>query len=132
MKKKVFVTMLTLAVMLSSSVVCYAAGTGFTRKFVDSNQWTHIEYDLKEGNSLMGKVRISTLYDANGNYASNYKYLRVSAGQPGGSTIAERGVWTSLSYPAAAQMQGQYVPLYGMGNNPSLDCYASGTWDADY
>ena len=56
MKKKVFVTMLTLAVMLSSSVVCYAAGTGFSRKFVDSNQWTHIEYDLKEGSSLMGKV----------------------------------------------------------------------------
>ena len=80
----------------------------------------------------MGKVYIATLYDANGAVAPNYRYLKLRAGNSTSTTVVERGEWTSINYPGAAQMQGDAVSLYGMGNNPSLDCYASGTWDADY
>lgn len=131
MRKKLLVTVLTMAAMLSISMVCSAAYTEFSKEFVDSNQWGYLASDWKENNSTIGKVWITKLYDANGNEASNYKQLKVRVSGTDAAVTVTKGKWCNVPLTFDYRLAGQYVSLDGMGNNPSLDCYASGAWDAD-
>ena len=128
MRKKILV-LLVLLFAFSIVGTCLAGELSFNKKFVDSNSWTLIGSAVKDSDGSYGEVRISKMYDSNQEEAANYKKLKVKAAPNGNQTLVYKGDWCEVPIPLAYQLKGTSIQLFGMGNDPSLDCYITGYWN---
>ena len=126
--RKNFVSGIVLAaiIILYAAPVVRAASIEFYSRFVDSNQWTYICQEVKETTTSSVDVYISALYKADGS-SSNYQYVKECACLGTSCTIA-LGYVETLPLSSVHQSAGSHIQLYLKGNNPALDCKASGTF----
>lgn len=100
----------------------------FSSAYVDSNTYTPVVTGTKQTGTANTALYITNLYKADGS-ASSYKRVYAKATSSGTPVSAQLGMWYSLSLPSASQAAGSKIILYLMGNDPALDCRASGYWD---
>lgn len=130
MKTKLRTVVLTLClVVLMASMAVSVLGTEvtFSKKYVDSNTYTGIAAATKETTTSTACVYISAIYKADGS-ASTYSRLYAMATYVGESKVIRSGRSTDIPIPADYQGAGNYIVLYLMGYDPSLDCRVSGSW----
>ena len=108
MKKRIFVTVLAVVMMFTTSLVCFAGQSNFSQMkiFVDSNQWTYMAFAYKDTNSADSSVLITKMYDAAGNLRNDFNFLHVKAGSNGNAYVAQKGYWSYLKIPSSCQMAG--------------------------
>ena len=121
MKKqsKVLSVVLTVALAISMTSVCFAEAKTFTKVNVDSNSYS----------SETATVNITDIYKANGD-PSNYRRVNAKATSTGTPENIEKGSDYELDIPSSYQGKGSMVTLYCMGNDPALDCKISGRFNA--
>ncbi len=100
----------------------------FTKKYVDSNQFTYVTQAVKQTNSDTAAVKITNMYKEDGS-DSNYWRFYVRPTLTGGQYLIQKDKWYDLRIPATMQNAGTTVQLYAMGHDPSLDCRVSGYWN---
>lgn len=130
MKKqsKVLSAVLTVALAISMTSVCFAEGKTFEKRSVDSNTFVSVTGYTKTQTSGTADVKITEIYKADGS-ASNYKKVYAKVNRDGAEKSIEKGTEDILDIPANAQGKGTVIFLYCKGNNPSLDCQVSGWFD---
>lgn len=128
MKKLLKTAATTVAILMLMGTMAMGAQITLSSVFVDSNTYTYVASGTKQtgtGNTLL---YITNLYKADGS-ASPYRRVYAKATSLGTPVSAQLGSWYSLVLPSAYQAAGSKVSLYLMGNDPALDCRASGYWD---
>lgn len=118
---------LTAMVLASCTFVGSAAEATFSKKFVDSNQFTYVAAATKATKSSTADVKITEMYKSDGS-SSSYQYLYVRASSDGSQKRVKKGQYYEVNLPSSLQERGAWVSLYAKGNNPSLDCKVSGYW----
>jgi hypothetical protein len=118
-----------LAAFLLSSLPVYANELAITDKFVDSNQWTYVGSATKSVTSSYASVKITVLKKSNGT-ASNYEKLKVKATSTGIAYTATRTEWKDILIPSAYRAAGKSIAYYCEGNDPALDCLATGYFNS--
>ena len=131
MKKqsKVLSVVLTVALAISMTSVCFAEAKTFTKVNVDSNSYSYIVRYTKTQRSETATVNITDIYKANGD-PSNYRRVNAKATSTGTPENIEKGSDYELDIPSSYQGKGSMVTLYCMGNDPALDCKISGRFNA--
>lgn len=118
----------TAAVLMLMGTMVWGVQMNFSSVYVDSNTYTPVVTGTKQTSIGNTQLYINNLYKADGS-ASSYRRVYAKATSSGTPVSAQLGSWCSLALPSAYQMAGSRVILYLMGNDPSLDCRASGYWD---
>lgn len=131
LKNRVFSLCLVFALALSLTTVCFAAEYNFSsyKKSVDSNSWSYIGAATKGSATTDGELKITKIYDADGNESSLFSQVYAKATTDGTSTLVTKGDWYDVPIPSAYQAAGKSVSLYCMGHIPWLDCKISGYWN---
>lgn len=80
---------LVLALMVALSSVCFAEEFNFSnlKKSVDSNSWSYIGSATKDSATENGELKITKMYDADGNETSLYSQVYAKATSSGTSTL---------------------------------------------
>ncbi|MDR2044971.1 MAG: hypothetical protein LBQ15_11570 [Clostridium sp.] len=122
---------LVLALVFVMPSVCFAAEYDFSsvKKSVDSNSWSYIGSATKDKAGSVGEIKVTKMYDADGNESSSYSQVYAKATGNGTSKLVTKGSWYEVAIPAASQSQGSSVGLYCQGHTPWLDCKISGYWN---
>ncbi|MCI8409603.1 MAG: hypothetical protein HFJ09_10105 [Lachnospiraceae bacterium] len=134
--KKAIVIVAAIASVLSVGREVLAASKTFSKKFVDSNQWTTVVSATKDSTSGFCSVTINDIYDANGK-ACNYKkvkaacYYSKNVAVNNSSYTVTKGKMCIMGYKGGFSVIGRTMTLKAMGNNPSLDCRISGAFNPD-
>ena len=129
MKKRIFATVLTIALMFSLSGVCFAAESAFTMKKIDSKTYTYVTAATKDNTGSNAEVKIAKFYDASQNFSWFYTRAWVKATSSGDGCIGILNVWVPVSIPTEYRSAGDSVSMYAHGFNPALDCYITGYWN---
>ena len=128
MKKFLTTAAATLSTLMLMGSMAWGVQMNFSSAYVDSNTYTPVVTGTKQTGTANTALYITTLYKADGS-ASSYKRVYAKATSSGTPVSAQLGMWYSLSLPSASQAAGSKIILYLMGNDPALDCRASGYWD---
>ena len=130
-KKRILSLSLVFILALSLSTVCFASEYNFTnlKLSVDSNSWSYIGSATKSSTTTDGELKITKIYDADGNESFMYTQVYAKATSDGISTLVTKGEWCDVPIPSAYQSTGQSVSLYCKGHIPWLDCKISGYWN---
>jgi hypothetical protein len=130
-KKRTFIVYVAViaSALILSTISAFANELSITNKNVDSNTWTYVGYATKSTTSSYATVKITKLLTANGS-ASLYTLLKVKATSTGTSYTVTLGVNTDIPIPSGSRAAGTAVGYYCMGNNPALDCKASGYFNS--
>lgn len=99
----------------------------FTKRYVDSNEWTFVTTAKKETTTTTASIKVTAIYKADGS-DSDYWRLYAKASSGGTSTMITSGSWCDVQLPKTYQGAGKFVPLFLMGHDPSKDCQVSGYW----
>ncbi|MFA9379385.1 MAG: hypothetical protein ACERKZ_21965, partial [Lachnotalea sp.] len=102
--------------------------------FVDSNDWTQISSAKKSATTDTASVIIDTMYNSDKEVADNYTKLIVRLGETGKQSAEKtitKGKTYDLNITDKYKAKGQTLWLYAKGNNPKLDCYVDGTFNAN-
>ena len=129
MKKRIFATVLTIALMFSLSGVCFAAESVFSKVPIDSNEYELVTTAKKDTTGSNAEIKITAFYKADGSSSWTYTKAWVKATSSGEGRIGILNVWVPVPIPSAYRSAGKYVDLYAHGFNPSLDCCISGYWN---
>ena len=127
-KKMTLIPALVLGLTLMLSSVCFAEGVTFEKVLVDSNSFTTIAIARKYQTTPTAYFYLGNIYRANGT-DSNYKKIKVRVMDGDKIYTVEKGHFYNLDIPKDYQAAGWDVAVYGMGNDPALDCRVSGRWD---
>ena len=110
--------------ILTACLPVSAREVTFSKKFVDSNQWTYVtsatseSWDVKEG-----AVYIGDMFASDGSYAGYQNVWVKSDDNP--QVLAVRRAWVNVPFRV-----GMYnKKLYAMGHNPAIDCLITGYWN---
>lgn len=124
-------TGLVLALMVALSSVCFAEEFDFSnlKKSVDSNSWSYIGSATKDSATENGELKITKMYDADGNETSLYSQVYAKATSSGTSTLVTSGSWYDVPIPSSFQAASKSVSLYCKGHIPWIDCKISGYWN---
>lgn len=119
------------AVMVALSSVCFAEEFDFSnlKKSVDSNSWSYIGSATKDSATENGELKITKMYDADGNETSLYSQVYAKATSSGTSTLVTSGSWYDVPIPSSFQAASKSVSLYCKGHIPWIDCKISGYWN---
>ena len=128
MKKFLTTAAATLSTLMLMGSMAWGVQMNFSSAYVDSNTYTPVVTGTKQTGTANTALYITNLYKADGS-ASSYKRVYAKATSSGTPVSAQLGTWYSLSLPSASQAAGSKIILYLMGNDPALDCRASGYWD---
>ena len=128
MKKFLTTAAATLSTLMLMGSMAWGVQMNFSSAYVDSNTYTPVVTGTKQTGTANTVLYITNLYNADGS-ASSYKRVYAKATSSGTPVSAQLGMWYSLSLPSASQAAGSKIILYLMGNDPALDCRASGYWD---
>ena len=128
MKKRIFATILTIALMFSLSGVCFAAESAFTMKKIDSKTYTYVTAATKDNTGSNAEVKITLFHNASQDTAL-YSKAWVKATSSGDGRIGILGLWIPVPIPSAYRSAGKSVSMYAHGFNPALDCYITGYWN---
>lgn len=128
MKKFLTTAAATLSTLMLMGSMAWGVQMNFSSSYVDSNTYTPVVTGTKQTGTANTALYITNLYKADGS-ASSYKRVYAKATSSGTPVSAQLGMWYSLSLPSASQAAGSKIILYLMGNDPALDCRASGYWD---
>lgn len=128
MKKFLTTAAATLPTLMLMGSMAWGVQMNFSPAYVDSNTYTPVVTGTKQTGTANTVLYITNLYKADGS-ASSYKRVYAKATSSGTPVSAQLGMWYSLSLPSASQAAGSKIILYLMGNDPALDCRASGYWD---
>ena len=128
MKKFLTTAAATLSTLMLMGSMVWGVQMNFSSAYVDSNTYTPVVTGTKQTGTANTALYITNLYKADGS-ASSYKRVYAKATSSGTPVSAQLGMWYSLSLPSASQAAGSKIILYLMGNDPALDCRASGYWD---
>ena len=128
MKKFLTTAAATLSTLMLMGSLAWGVQMNFSSVYVDSNTYTPVVTGTKQTGTANTALYITNLYKADGS-ASSYKRVYAKATSSGTPVSAQLGRWYSLSLPSASQAAGSKIILYLMGNDPALDCRASGYWD---
>ena len=92
---------LVLALMVALSSVCFAEEFDFSnlKKSVDSNSWSYIGSATKDSATENGELKITKMYDADGNETSLYSQVYAKATSSGTSTLVTSGSWYDVPFP---------------------------------
>ena len=122
---------LVLALMVALSSVCFAEEFNFSnlKKSVDSNSWSYIGSATKDSATENGELKITKMYDADGNETSLYSQVYAKATSSGTSTLVTSGSWYDVPIPSSFQGASKSVSLYCKGHIPWIDCKISGYWN---
>lgn len=120
---------LVLALVCSIVITAFATDTTFTQRYVDSNTFTQVVSLRKSATSDRATLTLSNIYKADGS-TSNYQYILAKATNQGSTISVRKGTTRDLSIPEGYRAVGSLIVLYARGNNPSLDCRISGTFNA--
>ena len=92
---------LVLALMVALSSVCFAEEFDFSnlKKSVDSNSWSYIGSATKDSATENGELKITKMYDADGNETSLYSQVYAKATSSGTSTLVTSGSCTMFPFP---------------------------------
>lgn len=79
--------------MVALSSVCFAEEFDFSnlKKSVDSNSWSYIGSATKDSATENGELKITKMYDADGNETSLYSQVYAKATSSGTSTLVTSG-----------------------------------------
>lgn len=127
-KKMTLIPALVLGLTLMLSSVCFAEGVTFEKVLVDSNSFNPIATARKYQTTSIAFFALGNIYKADGS-DSNYQQIKVRVMNKGKTYTVEKGHSYNLDIPEGYQEAGWDVTVYGMGNNPELDCRVSGRWD---
>lgn len=134
--KKGIVATMAMVCVLSIGTEVLAASKTFSKKFVDSNQWTTVVNARKDSTSGFCSVTIDDIYDADGNdcdykkiKAVCYNSKKVAVNKS--SYTVTKGKMCIMGYKSGFSVIGKTMTLKAMGNNPSLDCKISGAFNPD-
>ena len=96
---------LVLALMVALSSVCFAEEFNFSnlKKSVDSNSWSYIGSATKDSATENGELKITKMYDADGNETSLYSQVYAKATSSGTSTLVTSGSWYDVPIPSSFQ-----------------------------
>lgn len=124
---------LVLALMVALSSVCFAEEFNFSnlKKSVDSNSWSYIGSATKDSATENGELKITKMYDADGNETSLYSQVYAKATSSGTSTLVTSGSWYDVPIPSSFQAASKSVSLYCKGHIPWIDCKISGYWNVE-
>lgn len=128
MKKFLTTAAATLSTLMLMGSMAWGVQMNFSFVYVDSNTYTPVVTGTKQTGTANTALYITNLYKADGS-ASSYKRVYAKATSSGTPVSVQVGSWYSLSLPSASQAAGSKIILYLMGNDPALDCRASGYWD---
>lgn len=108
---------LVLALMVALSSVCFAEEFDFSnlKKSVDSNSWSYIGSATKDSATENGELKITKMYDADGNETSLYSQVYAKATSSGTSTLVTSGSWYDVPIPSSFQAASKSVSLYCKG-----------------
>lgn len=108
---------LVLALMVALSSVCFAEEFNFSnlKKSVDSNSWSYIGSATKDSATENGELKITKMYDADGNETSLYSQVYAKATSSGTSTLVTSGSWYDVPIPSSFQAASKSVSLYCKG-----------------
>lgn len=117
--------------MVALSSVCFAEEFDFSnlKKSVDSNSWSYIGSATKDSATENGELKITKMYDADGNETSLYSQVYAKATSSGTSTLVTSGSWYDVPIPSSFQAASKSVSLYCKGHIPWIDCKISGYWN---
>lgn len=76
-----------------------------------------------------GELKITKMYDADGNETSLYSQVYAKATSSGTSTLVTSGSWYDVPIPSSFQAASKSVSLYCKGHIPWIDCKISGYWN---
>jgi hypothetical protein len=131
--KKRLVILIAITALLASmfSISAYANELQITKKYVDSNTWTNVGSAVKTSTSTYSyaTVKITALYKADGS-SSGYQQLKVKVTLDGTSKVLTKGTNYDITLPSSHIYAGASISYYCMGNDPALDCQASGYFDS--
>ena len=99
------------------------------KKSVDSNSWSYIGSATKDSATENGELKITKMYDADGNETSLYSQVYAKATSSGTSTLVTSGSWYDVPIPSSFQAASKSVSLYCKGHIPWIDCKISGYWN---
>lgn len=104
---------LVLALMVALSSVCFAEEFNFSnlKKSVDSNSWSYIGSATKDSATENGELKITKMYDADGNETSLYSQVYAKATSSGTSTLVTSGSWYDVPIPSSFQAASKSVSL---------------------
>ena len=133
MKKDIMkVVAISICTMLLCGTVAFASEISFTKKAVPKNKYVLVTYTDKSTTSKTAAVLITNLYKEDGS-ASTYQKLKVQLGADGmeaGAVTVTKGKTYDITLKSAYQAKGKYIHLFAMGNDPTLNCLASGYLNA--
>jgi hypothetical protein len=132
MKKKLIILITITALFVSVfSISAYASELQISKKYVDSNSYTFVGNAARSSATYnYATVKITALYNADGT-SSNYQRLRVRIGGGGESGwVLVKGTSYDLNMPTTYRPTGTIVPYFCKGNDPALDCQASGYFNS--
>lgn len=115
------------------STVCFAGSSTVSKCALDSNEWGYVTSAAKAATGSQASVLVTDIYKADGS-ASNYSKIKVKVGKDGAAcaeTTATKGSTKTLTLSTSYQAKGTSLSLYGMGNDPALDCKVDLTFNAN-
>lgn len=83
----------------------------------------------KDSATENGELKITKMYDADGNETSLYSQVYAKATSSGTSTLVTSGSWYDVPIPSSFQAASKSVSLYCKGHIPWIDCKISGYWN---
>jgi hypothetical protein len=121
--------LLGIAMVLLSTAVAFAATTGFSKKYVDSNTYGDIVSGKKDKAGSVATAYISKIYKADGK-DSSYSCVKVKVKNGSGEYTSYKKTSCDMALYPDYQVKGKSLTLRAKGNNPFLDCMISGDFNA--
>lgn len=108
---------LVLALMVALSSVCFAEEFDFSnlKKSVDSNSWSYIGSATKDSATENGELKITKMYDADGNETSLYSQVYAKATSSGTSTLVTSGSWYDVPIPSSFRQLAKVLACTARG-----------------
>lgn len=153
MKKLVnYALLLVLVSMCLSNNLAFATSGEFDKdQRIDSNEWTKMASETKSTDRNYAAIIVNKMWKVDGNRrgseAENYKkiYARMSSNKKtiiqkiangdgsysDGRITLNKGEKMTFLLKEKYREKGVLVNIFLEGHDPSLDCYASGSWNID-
>lgn len=141
-KKKMVTSLVAVALVVCNILPVFAASVGFSKAYVEGNNYTYINRVNKETKYKYVKLSVDTMYMTDNKKASYKKskaqlrgwngkeYVRCTIANDYGKTV-NKGNAAKFQLLKDYQKAGKTVKYYAKGNNPDIDCKISGTMWVD-
>lgn len=136
--KKVLVGVSVVGVLISTDAMAASRVTAtFSQAKVDSNSYSTIAKIVKKKKFEFAYVNIDEIYKADGS-SSNYKRIKGKVefkdgkdwSNCGTEKTIQKGIEQKFAIPKAGREAGTTLRFRAMGNDPSLDCRITGSFES--